>query len=249
MLLMKNVSKSFKGRQVIDGLDLTVMPGERIAIIGPSGCGKSTLLRLILGLQKSDSGLIKIGDTAINHLSQSQLRLVRMQFGMLFQSAALFDSLTVEENVAFPLIETFGYENSDKIARLVQEKLELVGMSESGHRMPSELSGGQRKRVGLARAIVANPKVVLYDEPTTGLDPILSTSIEDLIVKLNTHFQMTSIVVTHQISTILRTADKIYLMQNGRLLPAETPASLSCAHPAYLEFLKGHIGVNDSKPS
>ncbi len=240
MIVLKDVQKSFHHRIVIDTLNLTIESGEKIAIIGPSGCGKSTLLRLILALHPLDKGEIFFDHRPIHLLSGEAIREIRKEFGMLFQSSALFDSLTVEENVAFPLIETFGYTDTSKIQSLVKEKLDLVEMADASKKMPSELSGGQRKRVGLARAIVANPKVVLYDEPTTGLDPVLSTSIEDLIVKLSDQLNMTSIVVTHQISTILRTAEKIYLMQQGKLLPPETPQSISSAQPEYASFLKGH---------
>jgi phospholipid/cholesterol/gamma-HCH transport system ATP-binding protein len=241
MLKLRNITKTFNGIPIIQDLNLDVETGEKIAIIGPSGCGKSTLLRLIMGLQKPDRGLVEIDGKDITRANTAEIHDVRKHIGMLFQSAALFDSLNVSENVAFPLVETLGYTNEADIKRLVSEKLELVEMPHAASKMPSELSGGQRKRIGLARAIVGNPNIVLYDEPTTGLDPVLSTSIEDLIVKLNNQFNVTSIVVTHQISTILRTADKIYLMKNGRLLPPETPESIRIAANDYGDFLTGHV--------
>jgi phospholipid/cholesterol/gamma-HCH transport system ATP-binding protein len=236
-----NLSKSFNTKRIVDHLNLEVSPGEKICIIGPSGCGKSTLLRLMMGLHMPDSGHVYIDNEDVRSMDKLQLQSLRKHFGMLFQSAALFDSLNVEDNVAFPLVETFGFTNPKEIRHRVMEVLELVEMDHARHKMPSELSGGQRKRVGLARAIVASPQVIMYDEPTTGLDPILSTNIEDLIVKLNQQMGATSIVVTHQISTILRTGDKIYLMKDGTLLPPETPTSIRVAQNEYGEFLKGHV--------
>lgn len=239
MISIRNISKKFNGREVVKNLSLEVQDGEKIAIIGPSGCGKSTLLRLLMGLHQPDKGQIFIDNIDIASLDTRGLRQLRTQFGMLFQSGALFDSMNVEENVAFPLFETLGYKSNKETWAIVQEKLQLVEMLGAEKKMPSELSGGQRKRIGLARAIVGNPKVVLYDEPTTGLDPILSTNIEDLIVKLTHQLKVTSIVVTHQISTILRTADKIYLMHEGRLLDPETPESIQKATNIYGRFFQG----------
>ncbi len=239
MIKLKNITKTFAGRVVVNNLSLEVERGEKIAIIGPSGCGKSTLLRLMMGLHRPDSGEIWVDGVAISGLDVPGLRKLRRKFGMLFQSGALFDSMNVGENVAFPLVETLGYSPGASVDALVQEKLKLVEMVGSDQKMPSDLSGGQRKRIGLARAIVGSPEVVLYDEPTTGLDPILSTNIEDLIVKLNDQLKVTSIVVTHQISTILRTADKIYLMENGALLPPEIPQTIQTAPNVYGRFMQG----------
>jgi len=241
MLLLENIYKTFDGVSIVKNFSLKVETGEKIAIIGQSGCGKSTMLRLIMGLHRPDSGNIRFNDFDMVKADKKQLRHIRMKFGLLFQSAALFDSMTVEENVAFPLVESLGLPFDKHTKKIVAEKLDMVEMDGAQHKMPAELSGGQKKRVGLARAIVANPEVVLYDEPTTGLDPVLSTNIEDLIVKLNNQLNITSIVVTHQISTILRTADKIYLMKDGNLLPPETPLSLKSVHNDYSTFLRGHI--------
>lgn len=239
MIKIKNISKKFNGREVVRNLSLEVANGEKIAIIGPSGCGKSTLLRLMMGLHPPDEGEILVDGVSVASLDTAGLRKLRTKFGMLFQSGALFDSMNVEENVAFPLFETLGYKSTPETWNIVKEKLHLVEMLGAEKKMPAELSGGQRKRIGLARAIVGNPQIVLYDEPTTGLDPILSTNIEDLIVKLNNQLHITSIVVTHQISTILRTADKIYLMQDGRLLDPETPESIQRATNVYGRFFQG----------
>jgi phospholipid/cholesterol/gamma-HCH transport system ATP-binding protein len=238
MLKIIDLNFKYNHHPLITNLNLEVKKGEKIAIIGPSGCGKSTILRLIMGLIKPDSGQIIIEGEDITKLSEKHLKRIRLKLGMLFQSAALFDSLTVEENVAFSLVENFKLPRA-QIQCQVKEKLALVEMENTQKLMPSDLSGGMRKRIGLARAIAHEPQIMLYDEPTTGLDPVLSSTIEELIVKLASKLQITSIVVTHQISTMLKTADKIYYMKNGQLLPAQTPQSiLSCTNPTICEFIK-----------
>lgn len=241
MIDLSEVVKSFDGEPILKGVDLTIETGEKVAIIGPSGCGKSTLLRLMMGFYFPDSGSVAIDGEDLLSLSPKALRNLRLKFGMLFQSAALFDSMTVAENVSFSLVENQGMSFKDA-KKNVEDLLELVGMGGAQNKMPADLSGGMRKRIGLARAIASHPKIVLYDEPTTGLDPILSTQIEDLIVKLNNQLNITSVVVTHQFSTILRTADKIYLMHDGRLLPPETPETIMKSENPYIrEFMSGGL--------
>ena len=232
--------KTYGDRPIIKGLSLRIAAGEKVAIIGPSGCGKSTLLRLIMGLHFPDSGKVLIDGVDITQLDVNGLKQVRERIGILFQSAALFDSLSVGNNVAFPLKEC-GPSKPKEVAKVVAEKLEMVEMDGFEDKDPAELSGGQRKRVGLARALARNPQIMLYDEPTTGLDPILSTNIENLIVKLNDTLHVTSVVVTHQISTILRTSDQIYMMQDGRLLPPETPETIFHAGGIYTTFINGGL--------
>ncbi|NDC82639.1 ATP-binding cassette domain-containing protein [bacterium] len=243
MIEIKDIWKTYDDKPVIRGLSLTINTGDKIAIIGPSGCGKSTLLRLIMGLHRPDSGSICVDGADITTMAPVELKKVRDRIGMLFQSAALFDSLTVSENVAFPLVES-GVNDSQLIRSIVDEKLDMVEMGDSHFKDPAELSGGQRKRIGLARALARSPQIMLYDEPTTGLDPILSTNIENLIVKLNDQLHVTSVVVTHQISTILRTADKIYMMRDGQLLPPETPESIQTAGNIYTTFINGGLDDN-----
>ena len=239
MIKIKNLSKQFSKNQVLfDSLDLTVNDGENIAIIGPSGCGKSTILRYILGLKLPDSGEISIDGKYLNELTQNDLLQLRLNLGMLFQSSALFDSLNVEENIAFPLIENYGYELNDS-RKKVNYVLELVGLAGFNKKMPYQLSGGQQKRVGLARAIITEPKYLFFDEPTAGLDPITTTNIENVIIRLNETLKSTTIVVSHEKSTILRTAKKIYLVHNKTLLDFETPDTINTsAHPAIKEFMK-----------
>ena len=236
---IKNLTKKFEDKVILSGVNLTVERGERIAIIGPSGCGKSTLLRLVMGLQKPDSGKILLDGVDVLTMDKQDLKTARLKFGILFQSAALFDSMTVEENVGFSPFENLKLPSS-KVKQIVKEKLSLVEMEGYEKFMPSDLSGGQKKRIGLARALASNPEVLLYDEPTTGLDPILSTIIEDLIVKLNNQLSVTSIIVTHQHSTIFRTADKIYMMTKGQLLPPENPMTIvESENEVIREFIHG----------
>jgi phospholipid/cholesterol/gamma-HCH transport system ATP-binding protein len=198
------------------------------------------LLRLIMGLHKPDSGEVLIFGEDIQKVGKARLLEIRLKIGILFQSAALFDSMNVAANVAFPLIENF-HMPADKVAQIVAKKLELVEMTGFDNNDPADLSGGQRKRIGLARALAGDPEVMLYDEPTTGLDPILSTNIEDLIVRLSRQLKVTSIVVTHQISTILRTTDKIYMVHQGTLLEPEAPATIMTANSIYGEFVRGGL--------
>lgn len=238
MIIIKNLIKTFNGKYVISNLNLKINNGDKIAIIGPSGCGKSTLLRIICGLEKPDAGSVLIDGIDITTIPTKALNDIRMQMGVVFQSAALFDAMTVAENVGFTLLENLKLPD-DEIEKIVDDRLRLVKMLDHKNQYPASLSGGMRKRIGLARAIAANPQVVLYDEPTTGLDPILSTQIEDLIVKLNMQFSITSIVVTHQLSTILRTANQIYMMVNGQLLDPLTPSGIQeSSNPDIQSFMR-----------
>ena len=241
MIELKNINKSFGNDHILfRDLNLKINNGDKIAIIGPSGCGKSTILRYLLGIKLPDSGDLIIDGRNINQLKKQELLKLRLNIGMLFQSGALFDSLSIEENIAFPLIENYGFTIEDSINK-VNYVLELVGLSGYNKKMPYQLSGGQQKRIGLARAIVTEPKYIFYDEPTTGLDPVTSTTIEDVIVRLNQVMKITSIVVSHQKSTILRTADKIYMIDNCALLDFETPDTIeSSQNKVVRNFMRGH---------
>ena len=240
MIEIKNVRKTFSNNQVLfNDLNLTINDGDKIAIIGPSGCGKSTILRYLLGTKKPDSGQLIIDGQDVTTLKPKDLLKLRLNIGMLFQSAALFDSLNIEENIAFPLIENYGFSLASSINK-VNYVLELVGLEGVNKKMPYQLSGGQQKIIGLARAIVTEPKYIFYDEPTTGLDPVMSTNIENVIVRLNQVMKITSIVVSHQKSTILRTADKIFMMHNCALLDSETPDTIETTeNPIIQNFMRG----------
>ncbi|RAP34396.1 ABC transporter ATP-binding protein, partial [Candidatus Marinamargulisbacteria bacterium SCGC AAA071-K20] len=226
MLELINIQKSFHGIEILKNISFKVEPGERIAIIGPSGCGKSTILKILLGLIEPDHGQVLFQGRDLFQMSENQLKEARKELALLFQYSALFDSMSVEENISFALEESDGLYTEQEISNMVDKYLEMVEMKSFKTSMPSDLSGGQKKRIGLARALAKDPKLMLYDEPTTGLDPVLSTNIENLMVKLSEQLNMTSIVVTHQISTMIRTADKIYFMQQGELLEPESPNTI-----------------------
>jgi len=217
MIEIKNLHKSFGGNKVLRGIDLTINTGESIAIIGKSGCGKSILLKNIVGLIMPDEGEIFVDGLSVNNLSKEKLYDIRKRFGFLFQGAALFDSMTVFENVSLPLVENNYNFTEEEIKKLVEEKLSLVGLPGTENLKPSELSGGMKKRVGLARALITNPKYILYDEPTTGLDPVTSDSIDELIKELNTKMNVTSIVVTHDIFSVQKTAERIAMIHEGKI--------------------------------
>ena len=239
MIEVRDVRKSFDEKVVLDHIDLTVETGETMVIIGKSGGGKSVLLKHMIGLIKPDSGRILIEGIDLADLSGRELDKLRMRFGMLFQSAALFDSMTVGENVAFPLVE---HTNLAKqaISQRVDECLALVGLSNVVELMPSELSGGMRKRVGLARAIVMSPQILLYDEPTTGLDPIMSDVINDLIIAMRDRLKVTSVVVTHDMKSAYKVANRIAMLYNGRILETGTPKEIQESKNPYVQqFIRG----------
>ncbi|OGI21721.1 MAG: hypothetical protein A2287_00370 [Candidatus Melainabacteria bacterium RIFOXYA12_FULL_32_12] len=221
LIQLKNIYKSFDDKIVLKDVSFDVNAGETLAIVGFSGSGKSTILKIISGLTLPDSGNIKLGDNNI---------------GMVFQYSALFDSLNIYENVAFALKERKEFKKlytEDQIKEVVKEKLRLVGLSDIEDKVPSELSGGMQKRVSFARAIVTNPKIILYDEPTAGLDPVSSTVIEDYIAQLKSELDAASIVVTHQMSTIKRTADRIIMLYDGGIVWQGTPDEMAQSTDSY----------------
>jgi len=217
MIKIHNLHKSFSGKIVLRGVDLTIEDGERLVIIGRSGCGKSVLLKHIINLMQPDDGYILVDDIAIRKVSQKDLFMLRKQFGFLFQGAALFDSMTVCENIALPLREHTNLTDQD-VKSKVAEKLNLVGLPGIEDLKPAELSGGMKKRVGLARALIMDPKYILYDEPTTGLDPIMAANIDKLIVELSEKLNVTSIVVTHDMQSVEKVADRVVMLHNGKII-------------------------------
>ncbi|OEU60088.1 MAG: ABC transporter ATP-binding protein [Desulfobacterales bacterium C00003104] len=234
-----DVCKSFKGQKVLDGVNLSVDSGRITVIIGRSGGGKSVLLKHIIGLLKPDKGQILIDGTDIAKLNDRQLNDVRKVFGMLFQNAALFDSMSVGENVAFPLKEHTSIK-PNLISEIVEQKLRQVGLTNVSHKMPSELSGGMRKRVGLARAIVLDPKIILFDEPTTGLDPIMADAIDALISETQGQTGATYVIISHDIKATFKVAHKIAMLYNGKIIETGTPDQLrSSDNSVVQQFIKG----------
>lgn len=239
MIEINSLHKSFGSNNVLKGVNLNIENGETLVIIGRSGCGKSVLIKHIVGLLRPDSGYVKVEGKIVDDLPTSELYQLRRKFGFLFQGAALFDSMTVEENVALPLTESFNKHLREDIKRVVVEKLGLVGLSDAGNLKPAELSGGMKKRVGLARALVTNPDYILYDEPTTGLDPIMSDSIDDLIKELSEKIKVTSIVVTHDMYSVKNVADKVAMMHEGRIYFLGKPDELTNSNdPVIKDFIR-----------
>ncbi|PKL49128.1 MAG: ABC transporter ATP-binding protein [Candidatus Riflebacteria bacterium HGW-Riflebacteria-2] len=239
MIIASNVHKSFGPKKVLKGVNLKIYDGESLVILGPSGCGKSVLLKHIIGLMKPDSGQVIIDGEDITRFDQKRLDALRMRMGMLFQSAALFDSLNVEENIAFGLRRHTTLTHR-AIHHLVSEKLELVGLPGTNFLMPSELSGGMRKRVGLARAIAMEPEIILYDEPTTGLDPIMTSAIDELHLSLKERLGVTSIVVTHDLKSAYRVCDRIALHYGGQIVEIGTREEIiNSPNPVVQQFIRG----------
>lgn len=238
MIKLENVRKSFGEKKVLNGVNLEIRKGETLVIIGKSGCGKSVMLKLIMGLLKPDSGNITIEGQSIIGLKQKELYGIRKKFGFLFQGAALFDSMNVEENVGLGLRENKRFKDSE-ISKIVEEKLELVGLPGIQKMNPSDLSGGMKKRVSLARAIADNPEYILYDEPTTGLDPVMSDNIDELIRDLSSKLKVTSIIVTHDIFSVIEVAQQVVMMDNGVVYFSGSPDELfKSKDPIISEFLK-----------
>lgn len=220
MIRLVDVRKSFGEKEIIHGVNLTVNDGETLAIIGGSGSGKSTLLKLMIGLIPPTSGEIWVGDRNIAGMGEEELDEVRLHMGMVFQYSALFDSMTVGDNVAFGLREHTAL-SEDEIKKVVAEKLELVGLPGAENMMPTSLSGGMKKRVSLARAIAFSPDIIFYDEPSSGLDPIMTTKIDELIMNTQKALNVTGVVVTHDMHSACRIADRIAMVVAGELVACE----------------------------
>lgn len=245
MIKLINVCKEFNGRQVLNNINLEVQSGETMAIIGGSGSGKSTLLKLMIGLIHPTSGKILIDGQDIAAMNDDELDEVRLKMGMVFQYSALFDSMSVGENVAFGLRERMDY-SEERIQAIVKEKLELVGLPGIEDFMPGELSGGMKKRVSLARAIAVNPDIIFYDEPSSGLDPIMSGKIDELIIETQRKLKVTSLVVTHDMVSACTISDRIAMIYEGEMIAVDTPeAIMNSTDPRiknfvhYRDFSKG----------
>lgn len=242
---LRDVHKSFGKQVVLNGINLKIERGKTTVVLGESGTGKSVLLKHIVVLLRPDRGQVFHEGRELTRLSERQLQDVRTRFGFLFQAGALFDSMTAEENVAFPLREHTDYPD-EKIREIVREKLTLVGLEQVGNRMPGQLSGGQKKRVALARAIALEPQTILYDEPTTGLDPIRADIIDELILKLKEHLHVTSVVVTHDMKSAFKVADRILMLYHGNFIFDGTPDEIRQSKDERVQrFIAGEADPKD----
>lgn len=242
---LRRLSKRFGPLVVLDGMSLALKRGDTTVVIGESGTGKSVLLKHIVGLLKPDAGEVHVDGLRVDTLRARDWVAVRRRFGVLFQGAALFDSMTAAENVAFPILEHKSLPPED-VREIVLEKLRMVGLEKFADKKPAQLSGGQRKRVGLARAIALGPEVILYDEPTTGLDPIRSDVINELILKLQRELRVTSIVVTHDMASAFKVADRIVMLHKGTIIVDGSPDDIrNCEDDRVRRFVQGQADEDD----
>ncbi len=247
MIEISNLHKTFEGKTVLSGVNLTIHDGEIVVIIGCSGCGKTVLLRSIIGLVTPDRGTIHIDGEEISHMDRNNLFRIRKKFGMLFQGAALFDSMSVEENISLALHEHTNL-TENEINKMVGEKLKVVDLAGVEEKKPAELSGGMKKRVGLARALIMDPKYVLFDEPTTGLDPIIADAINTLILDTSKHLNITSIVVTHDMHSAFKIADRIAMLSRGKIIFEGKPSELKRNQiPLVQQFITGSARLPKKK--
>ncbi len=241
MIELIEVKKSFGENHVLTGVNLKVETGENMVVIGGSGTGKSVILKHIIGLMSPDSGKVLVDGVDLSTLSEGELSHFRRRFGMLFQGAALFDSMSVWENIGFGFTE-HTHLSEEEIRKIVREKLAMVGLSGIEDRMPADLSGGMKKRVGLARAIAMDPKIILYDEPTTGLDPIMADVINSLISQMNRKLSVTSVTITHDMKSAYQIADKMAMLYLGKILEVGTPDEIrNSVNPAVQQFINGSM--------
>ena len=239
MISIRGLRRRLGSKQVLESVDLDVAKGETVVVLGPSGTGKSVLLKHIIGLMQPDAGSIEVDGEQVVGRRERELNVIRRRFGMLFQGAALFDSMSVGENVALPLREHTEMPE-DEIRHRVAERLEWVGLRDVEAMRPSSLSGGMRKRVGLARAVAMDPQIILYDEPTTGLDPIMADVIDQLIRGLQQRMGVTSIVVTHDLKNAFKVADRLVMLLGGHIVYSGTPAEFeSSDDPVVRQFREG----------
>jgi len=236
-----DVTKSFNGVKVLDGLDLEVLKGEVLVIMGPSGIGKTVLLKHLIGLLRPDSGRIMVNGEDITGMKGDEINRIREKFAFLFQWGALFDSMTVLENVAFPLRERTRLSDREIIERSL-DVLAHVGLRGAEDKWPDELSGGMKKRVALARALVMEPEIILFDEPTTGLDPVICSSIHQLIAESHRKFNFTGVIISHEVPGIFEIADRVAMLFNGRIIEIGTPEDiLNSDNQAVQQFIKGSL--------
>jgi len=246
ILEIRNLTKNFGTNLVLDNISLKIEEGKTTVVIGPSGCGKTVLVKHLIVLLRPNSGEVFFKNRRIDNLNENELNKIRTHYGFLFQGGALFDSLSVLENIIFPLRQHCKITNWREVEELVKAKLSMVGLDGFQNYYPSNLSGGQRKRVALARAIALNPEIILYDEPTTGLDPIRSDIISELILKLQRELDATTIVVTHDMTSAYKIADRIIMLHNGKIVAdGDTDHIRKHPHPVVQQFIQGQVSEDD----
>jgi len=246
IIVLKNVIKKFSAKVVLENISLDVEKGKTTVVIGPSGCGKTVLIKHLILLLRPTSGEVYFKGQRIDNLSEGQLNQIRTHYGFLFQGGALFDSLSVTENIIFPIRQHCEKPDWNQVGELVKSKLAMVGLDGFQNYYPANLSGGQRKRVALARAIALNPEVILYDEPTTGLDPIRSDVINELILKLQRELGVTSVVVPHDMTSAYKVADRIIMLHRGKIIADGNADHIrNHPHPVVQHFIKGQVSDDD----
>jgi phospholipid/cholesterol/gamma-HCH transport system ATP-binding protein len=246
IIVLKNLTKKFGKNIVLDNISLSIEKGKTTVVIGPSGCGKTVLIKHMIALLRPSSGEVYFKGQRIDNLDEHELNTVRTHFGFLFQGGALFDSLTVAENIMFPVRQHYKVTNNTGVDELVKSKLAMVGLDGFQNYFPAKLSGGQKKRVALARAIALNPDVILYDEPTTGLDPIRSDVINELILKLQKSLGLTTVVVTHDMTSAYKIANRIIMLHEGKIIAdGDTNYIRNHPHPIVQQFIKGEVSEDD----
>jgi len=246
IIVLNNITKKFGANVVLDNVSLTVEKGKTTVVIGPSGCGKTVLVKHLIVLLRPSSGEVYFKEKRIDDISERQLNEIRTHYGFLFQGGALFDSLSVFENIIFPLRQHSDMPDFRQVEELVKSKLAMVGLDGYQNYYPAKLSGGQRKRVALARAIALNPEVILYDEPTTGLDPIRSDVINELILKLQRELNVTSVVVTHDMTSAYKVADRIIMLHKGKIIAdGDADHIRNHPHPVVQHFINGKVDDDD----
>ena len=246
VIVLKNVTKKFGDNVVLDNISLAIEKGKTTVVIGPSGCGKTVLVKNLIVLLRPSSGEIYFKNRRIDNLGEEELYKIRTHYGFLFQGGALFDSLSVAQNITFPIEQHYKITDWNQLNELVKAKLAMVGLDGFQNYFPAKLSGGQRKRVALARAIALNPEIILYDEPTTGLDPIRADIINELILKLQRELGVTSVVVTHDMTSAYKIADRIIMLHNGKIIAdGDAEHIRNHPHPEVQQFINGQVGEDD----
>jgi phospholipid/cholesterol/gamma-HCH transport system ATP-binding protein len=246
IIVVKNLTKQFGKKVVLDNVSLTIEKGKTTVVIGPSGCGKTVLIKHFIVLLRPTSGEVYFKGQRIDDLSEEELNRIRIHYGFLFQGGALFDSLTVAENIMFPIKQHYRITDWREVEDIVKAKLAMVGLDGYQNYYPANLSGGQRKRVALARAIALNPGVILYDEPTTGLDPIRADIINELVLKLQRELGETTIVVTHDMKSAYKIADRIIMLHNGKIIAdGDSDYIRNHPHPTVQQFIDGQVSADD----